>query len=54
VSDATRPLIVGAGPAGIRAAQILVSSGIRPAVIDEAPSVGGQIYRQRLVPDETG
>ncbi|WP_312895231.1 NAD(P)/FAD-dependent oxidoreductase [Microvirga sp.] len=52
MSDATRPLIVGAGPAGIRAAQILVSSGIRPAVIDEAPSGGGQIYRQRLVADE--
>jgi NADPH-dependent 2,4-dienoyl-CoA reductase/sulfur reductase-like enzyme len=47
-----RPLIVGAGPAGIRAAQTLVNSGIRPVVIDEAPSGGGQIYRQRLVPDE--
>ena len=52
VSDAIRPLIVGAGPAGIRAAQVLVSAGIRPVVIDEAPSGGGQIYRQRLVPDE--
>lgn len=50
--DAIRPLIVGAGPAGIRAAQTLVSAGIRPVVIDEAPSGGGQIYRQRLVPDE--
>jgi NADPH-dependent 2,4-dienoyl-CoA reductase/sulfur reductase-like enzyme len=52
VSDAIRPLIVGAGPAGIRAAQTLVKAGIRPIVIDEAPSGGGQIYRQRLVPDE--
>ena len=52
MSDAIRPLIVGAGPAGIRAAQVLVNSGIRPVVIDEAPSGGGQIYRQRLVPDE--
>jgi NADPH-dependent 2,4-dienoyl-CoA reductase/sulfur reductase-like enzyme len=52
VSDAIRPLIVGAGPAGIRAAQTLVNAGIRPIVIDEAPSGGGQIYRQRLVPDE--
>jgi NADPH-dependent 2,4-dienoyl-CoA reductase/sulfur reductase-like enzyme len=52
VSDAIRPLIVGAGPAGIRAAQILVNLGIRPVVIDEAPSDGGQIYRQRLVLDE--
>jgi NADPH-dependent 2,4-dienoyl-CoA reductase/sulfur reductase-like enzyme len=52
VSDAIRPLIVGAGPAGIRAAQSLVDAGIRPVVVDEAPSSGGQIYRQRLVPDK--
>lgn len=52
MSDAIRPLIVGAGPAGIRAAQTLVNAGIRPVVIDEAPLSGGQIYRQRLVPDE--
>ena len=47
-----RPLIVGAGPAGIRAAEVLVKAGIRPLVVDEAPLGGGQIYRQRLVPDE--
>jgi thioredoxin reductase len=52
VSDALRPLIVGAGPAGIRAAQALVDAGLRPIVVDEAASGGGQIYRQRLVPDE--
>jgi NADPH-dependent 2,4-dienoyl-CoA reductase/sulfur reductase-like enzyme len=52
VSDALRPLIVGAGPAGIRAAQALVDAGLRPVVVDEAASGGGQIYRQRLVPDE--
>jgi len=52
VSDALRPLIVGAGPAGIRAAQTLVDAGIRPIVVDEAASGGGQIYRQRIVPDE--
>ena len=52
MSDAIRPLIVGAGPAGIRAAQTLVEAGLRPVVVDEAPSGGGQIYRQRLVPDE--
>lgn len=46
-----QPLIVGAGPAGIRAAQALVAAGPRPLVIDEAPACGGQIYRQRLVPD---
>jgi NADPH-dependent 2,4-dienoyl-CoA reductase/sulfur reductase-like enzyme len=52
VSDALRPLIIGAGPAGIRAAQALVDAGLSPIVVDEAVSGGGQIYRQRLVPDE--
>jgi hydrogen cyanide synthase HcnB len=41
-----QPAIVGAGPAGIRAAQTLVRHGVRPVVIDEAPRWGGQIYRQ--------
>jgi NADPH-dependent 2,4-dienoyl-CoA reductase/sulfur reductase-like enzyme len=41
-----RPVIGGAGPAGIRAAQTLVAHGMRPVVIDEAPRWGGQIYRQ--------
>jgi hydrogen cyanide synthase HcnB len=41
-----QPVIVGAGPAGIRAAQTLVRHGVRPVVIDEAPRWGGQIYRQ--------
>jgi hydrogen cyanide synthase HcnB len=40
------PVIVGAGPAGVRAAQTLVTHGVRPVVIDEAPRWGGQIYRQ--------
>lgn len=39
-------VIVGAGPAGIRAAQTLVRHGLRPLVLDEAPTAGGQIYRQ--------
>lgn len=47
----TAPLIVGAGPAGIRAAQTLVAAGLRPQVVDEAPASGGQIYRQPLQPD---
>lgn len=47
-----QPLIVGAGPAGIRSAQTLVAAGLRPLVVDEAPACGGQIYRQRLVKDE--
>ncbi|MDF2812950.1 MAG: FAD/NAD(P)-binding oxidoreductase, partial [Microvirga sp.] len=52
MSKALRPLIVGAGPAGIRAAEVLANAGIRPLVVDEAPLGGGQIYRQRFVPDE--
>ncbi|MDH6592349.1 hydrogen cyanide synthase HcnB [Variovorax sp. TBS-050B] len=41
-----RPVIVGAGPAGVRAAQTLVAHGLRPVVVDEAPRAGGQIYRR--------
>lgn len=42
----TRVLIVGAGPAGIRAAQGLVQAGLRPVVVDEGARAGGQIYRR--------
>lgn len=42
----TAPVIVGAGPAGVRAAQALVAHGLRPVLIDEAPRAGGQIYRR--------
>ncbi|MVW80865.1 FAD/NAD(P)-dependent oxidoreductase [Bordetella sp. 02P26C-1] len=41
-----KPVIIGAGPAGVRAAQTLVAAGLRPTIIDEAPRAGGQIYRQ--------
>ena len=41
-----RPVIIGAGPAGIRAAQALVNAGLRPVVLDESLRAGGQIYRQ--------
>ena len=41
-----RIVIVGAGPAGMRAAEQLVAAGVRPLVIDEAQRFGGQIYRQ--------
>ncbi|MDP6705519.1 MAG: NAD(P)/FAD-dependent oxidoreductase [Alphaproteobacteria bacterium] len=41
-----RVVIVGAGPAGVRAAEVLAAPGIRPVVIDENPAPGGQIYRQ--------
>jgi NADPH-dependent 2,4-dienoyl-CoA reductase/sulfur reductase-like enzyme len=40
-------VIVGAGPAGTRAAETLVRAGLRPVVIDEAPASGGQIYRRQ-------
>ncbi|MCU0819239.1 MAG: NAD(P)/FAD-dependent oxidoreductase [Beijerinckiaceae bacterium] len=43
---AARIAIVGAGPAGIRAAERLVAAGLHPIVIDEGSRAGGQIYRQ--------
>jgi len=39
-------VIIGAGPAGVRAAQTLVEAGLHPIVIDENRRAGGQIYRQ--------
>lgn len=42
-----RIVVVGAGPAGVRAAEALVASGIRPIVIDEGRRDGGQIYRRQ-------
>jgi NADPH-dependent 2,4-dienoyl-CoA reductase/sulfur reductase-like enzyme len=41
-----RILIVGGGPAGLRAAELLADAGCAPILVDEAPRVGGQIYRQ--------
>jgi len=48
VSEAQLPriVIVGAGPAGIRAAATLVDAGLHPVVIDEGQRAGGQIYRR--------
>ncbi|TGT89587.1 MULTISPECIES: FAD/NAD(P)-binding oxidoreductase [unclassified Mesorhizobium] len=48
MSDASTPkvVIVGAGPAGIRAAATLVEAGLHPMVIDEGHRAGGQIYRR--------
>ena len=40
-------IVVGAGPAGTRAAEMLVAAGHRPVVIDEAAANGGQIYRRQ-------
>lgn len=42
-----RIIIIGAGPAGVRAAQTLVEAGLRPVVIDESARDGGQIYRRQ-------
>lgn len=42
----TRVAIVGAGPAGIAAADVLVRHGVEPVVIDEGRRAGGQIFRQ--------
>ncbi|MDR6391314.1 FAD-dependent oxidoreductase [Paraburkholderia phenoliruptrix] len=44
---APRVIIVGAGPAGVRAAQACVEAGVRPTVIDEGRRDGGQIYRRQ-------
>jgi hydrogen cyanide synthase HcnB len=41
-----RIVIVGAGPAGTRAALTLARYGLKPAILDEAPRNGGQIYRR--------
>lgn len=40
------PVIVGAGPAGIRAAHTLATHGLQPVLLDEALRGGGQIYRR--------
>ena len=42
-----RVVIVGAGPAGVRCAQVLVAAGIQPVLIDENRRDGGQIYRRQ-------
>lgn len=44
---APRVIVVGAGPAGTRAAELLVAAGLRPVVVDEARRNGGQIYRRQ-------
>lgn len=41
-----RVVVVGAGPAGIRAAETLGAGGLTPIVIDEGDRAGGQIYRR--------
>ncbi|WP_148255533.1 NAD(P)/FAD-dependent oxidoreductase [Aidingimonas lacisalsi] len=38
-------VVIGSGPAGMAAANTLLKYGLKPAVIDEQPAPGGQIYR---------
>ena len=40
-------IVIGAGPAGVRAAETLAEAGLRPIVVDEAAASGGQIYRRQ-------
>ncbi|MCJ2373233.1 FAD/NAD(P)-binding oxidoreductase [Pseudomonas sp. RGM 3321] len=42
-----RVAIIGAGPAGIRAAQTLLAHGVKACLIDEGLRGGGQIYRRQ-------
>lgn len=45
-----RVIVVGAGPAGIRAAATLVRAGLRPLLVDEGELGGGRIYARRPAP----
>ena len=40
-------VVVGAGPAGLRAAERLVQAGLRPVLVEEGARDGGQIYRRQ-------
>jgi len=42
-----RIIIVGSGPAGVRAAEALVAAGLRPTIVAEERQDGGQIYRRQ-------
>ncbi|HEX2010838.1 MAG TPA: FAD/NAD(P)-binding oxidoreductase [Roseateles sp.] len=44
---APKMVVVGSGPAGVRAAEALVQAGLRPIVVDEGSRSGGQIYRRQ-------
>lgn len=45
MKDAYQLVVIGAGPAGMAAAQAAASQGIEVAVVDEQSQPGGQIYR---------
>ena len=42
-----RVVIIGGGPAGLAAAEILARRGVSVTIIDENPDLGGQYYRRR-------
>ena len=39
-------LVVGGGPAGMSAARTAADVGLRVLLVDERPTLGGQIYKQ--------
>ena len=49
-SDASRLVVVGAGPAGMATAITLAERGLKVTVVDQNPRPGGQIYRYPAVP----
>jgi hydrogen cyanide synthase HcnB len=46
VPDGWPLIVVGGGPAGVAAATEAARAGLRCLLVDEAPALGGQIYRQ--------
>lgn len=47
-------LVIGAGPAGMKAARTAADLGLRTVIVDEAEKPGGQVYRARssALPDQ--
>ena len=41
-------LVIGAGPAGLRAASVIAESGLEVVLVDEQAFPGGQIYRAAM------
>ena len=39
-------VVIGGGPAGLAGAAVAASHGLRTVLVDERPTLGGQIYRQ--------